>query len=88
MIAKGGVFAASILGRETPPSFVGRFGFSYGRDTDKFQGMEPATDGLPWLLTMLWPGWRRKWPGAMTREPIRFLWVRWWTPILCREENP
>ncbi|MEW6142277.1 MAG: rubredoxin [Chloroflexota bacterium] len=35
-ITKSHVFAASILSRDTPLSFVGQFGFKSGRDTNKF----------------------------------------------------
>lgn len=31
------VFAVSILGKETPMTLIGRFGFRSGRDTDKFE---------------------------------------------------
>ena len=32
-------FTASILSQDTPLSFIGRFGFKSGRDTDKFDGV-------------------------------------------------
>jgi ferric-chelate reductase [NAD(P)H] len=33
------VFSASVLCEETPLTFIGRFGFRSGRDTDKFEGI-------------------------------------------------
>lgn len=33
------VFAVSVLSKETPLSFIGRFGFKSGRDTNKFEGV-------------------------------------------------
>ena len=33
------VFAASILAKDAPLTFIGRFGFRSGRDYDKFQGI-------------------------------------------------
>ena len=33
------VFAVSVLARETPMEFIGRFGFKSGRDIDKFDGV-------------------------------------------------
>ena len=38
-IQESRVFSASILSRETPLSFIGRFGFRSGRDMDKFNGI-------------------------------------------------
>ena len=38
-IRESRVFTASILSRETPLSFIGRFGFRSGRDMDKFNGI-------------------------------------------------
>jgi len=46
------VFAVSVLSRETPMTFIGRFGFRCGRDFDKFEGVawrEGAT-GAPVVL--------------------------------------
>lgn len=37
-IKESRVFAASILCQDTPLTFIGRFGFKSGRDTDKFEG--------------------------------------------------
>ncbi|MEC9488296.1 MAG: flavin reductase [Halanaerobium sp.] len=36
-IAESGLFAVSILDRETPMELIGRFGFRSGRDIDKFK---------------------------------------------------
>ena len=33
------VFSVSVLAQETPLSFIGRFGFKSGRDTNKFEGV-------------------------------------------------
>ena len=33
------VFTVSVLSRDTPLTFIGRFGFKSGRETDKFQGI-------------------------------------------------
>ncbi|MFC2062792.1 rubredoxin [Chloroflexota bacterium] len=38
-ITESKVLAVSILAHDTPLSFVGRFGFKSGRDTDKFDGV-------------------------------------------------
>lgn len=43
-----GRFAFHILGEQSDPSLIGRFGFQSGRDTDKFAGLDYETkDGLP-----------------------------------------
>ncbi|MBI2830861.1 MAG: flavin reductase [Chloroflexi bacterium] len=34
------VFSVSVLCEDTPLTFIGRFGFKSGRDTDKFQGLD------------------------------------------------
>jgi rubredoxin len=34
-VSRGGVFGVSVLDRETPPTFIGLFGFRSGRDVDK-----------------------------------------------------
>jgi len=39
-IKESRVFAASILRQDTPLSFIGRFGFKSGRDTDKLEGID------------------------------------------------
>ena len=38
-ITQSRVFAASVLCQDTPLTFIGRFGFKSGRDTDKFEGV-------------------------------------------------
>ena len=38
-IRESGLFAASVLGRDTPLSFIGHFGFKSGRDIDKLSGI-------------------------------------------------
>ena len=38
-IKESRVFAASVLCQDTPLTFVGRFGFKSGRDTDKLEGI-------------------------------------------------
>ena len=38
-IEESRVFAASVLCQDTPLSFIGRFGFKSGRDTDKLDGV-------------------------------------------------
>ena len=50
-IRESGVFAVSVLGQETPLSFVGQFGFKSGRDTDKFAGVEYklGASGAPYV---------------------------------------
>src|ERR1035437_9945703 len=35
-ISKSGVFTVSILSKETPMTFIGKFGFKSGRDINKF----------------------------------------------------
>ncbi len=37
MVLKGGAFAVSVLERDTPLEFIGRFGFRAGRSYDKFE---------------------------------------------------
>lgn len=51
-IKESKVFAASILCEETPLTFIGRFGFKSGRDTDKFEGLDYKTGetGAPIVL--------------------------------------
>lgn len=45
-----GVFALNILGENVDPMVIGSFGFRSGRDTDKFEGIEPLVKGyLPVL---------------------------------------
>jgi len=38
-IKESRVFSASVLCQDTPLTFIGRFGFKSGRDTDKFEGI-------------------------------------------------
>ena len=49
MVEKSKVFSASVLSKNTPMEFIGRFGFKSGRDTDKFQGInyKKGTTGVP-----------------------------------------
>ena len=51
-IKESRVFAASVLCEETPLTFIGRFGFKSGRDTDKFEGIHYKTGdtGAPIFL--------------------------------------
>lgn len=46
------VFTVSILSRDTPLSFIGRFGFKSGREADKFNGInyKVANNGAPMVL--------------------------------------
>ncbi len=47
---KSGVFAFTILAEDSDPGLIGTFGFSSGRDTDKFAGVEYETvAGVPVL---------------------------------------
>jgi flavin reductase (DIM6/NTAB) family NADH-FMN oxidoreductase RutF/rubredoxin len=39
-IETGKVFTVSVLSKETPLSFIGRFGFKSGRDIDKLEGIK------------------------------------------------
>ncbi|WP_456478068.1 flavin reductase family protein [Geoglobus ahangari] len=39
-VSKSGVFSVSVLERQTPMTFIGRFGFRSGRDFDKFDGVD------------------------------------------------
>jgi len=38
-IRKSRIFTVSILSKETPMNYIGRFGFKSGRDIDKFEGV-------------------------------------------------
>jgi flavin reductase (DIM6/NTAB) family NADH-FMN oxidoreductase RutF/rubredoxin len=38
-IKESGVFAVSVIGQDTPLSFIGHFGFKSGRDVDKMEGI-------------------------------------------------
>lgn len=51
-IKKSRVFSVSVLPTETPMKFIGRFGFTSGRETDKFEGIKYriGVTGAPILL--------------------------------------
>ncbi len=51
-IRKSRVFAASVLGTDTPMEVIGRFGFRSGRDIDKFESVRyrTGTTGSPIVL--------------------------------------
>jgi len=51
-IRKSGVFAVSILSKNTPLKFIGHFGFRSGRGIDKFEGINYKTGktGAPIVL--------------------------------------
>jgi ferric-chelate reductase [NAD(P)H] len=51
-IKESRVFSASVLCEDTPLTFIGRFGFKSGRDTDKFDGInyEIGETGAPLVL--------------------------------------
>lgn len=51
-IKESRVFAASVLCQDTPLTFIGRFGFKSGRDTDKLAGVEYkiGNTGVPVVL--------------------------------------
>jgi ferric-chelate reductase [NAD(P)H] len=51
-IKESKVFAASVLCQETPLTFIGRFGFKSGRDTDKLEGInyKIGETGVPIVL--------------------------------------
>ena len=40
LIKQSGVFAVSVLSKDTPLSFIGNFGFKCGRDFNKFEGID------------------------------------------------
>jgi flavin reductase (DIM6/NTAB) family NADH-FMN oxidoreductase RutF len=48
-VRASGLFSVSVLERDTPMPFIGRFGFKCGRDTDKFCeiGYERGLTGVP-----------------------------------------
>lgn len=52
MIEESRVFTASVLCQSTPLSFIGRFGFKSGRDTDKLDGVDYriGETGVPVVL--------------------------------------
>lgn len=49
LIEKSGVFAVTVLEKETPLDFIGRFGFRTGREFNKFEGLkfETGETGVP-----------------------------------------
>lgn len=49
LILKSGLFAVSVLERETPLDFIGRFGFRSGKEFNKFEGLdyEVGVTGVP-----------------------------------------
>ena len=51
-IKESRVFAASVLCQDTPLTFIGRFGFRSGRDTDKLNGVDYkiGNTGVPVVL--------------------------------------
>ena len=52
LCAKSGVFTVSVLDKEAPMTFMGRWGFKSGRDIDKFEGIEyrMGKNGAPIVL--------------------------------------
>ena len=52
MCARSGVLALSVLDKEAPMTFMGRWGFKSGRDIDKFEGIRYRTgkNGAPIVL--------------------------------------
>jgi len=48
-VSRSGVFGVSVLGKETPPTFIGLFGFKSGRDVDKLAQVEykEGSSGCP-----------------------------------------
>ncbi len=52
LIQKSGAFGVSILSRETPMSFIGKFGFKSSREVDKFASvdMREGELGMPLVL--------------------------------------
>lgn len=51
-IKNSNVFSVSVLAKETPLDFIGRFGFKSGRDTDKYKNIsyKSGSNGAPVLL--------------------------------------
>jgi flavin reductase (DIM6/NTAB) family NADH-FMN oxidoreductase RutF/rubredoxin len=48
-VSRSGVFGVSVLDKETPPTFIGLFGFKSGRDVDKLAQVEykEGSSGCP-----------------------------------------
>lgn len=51
-IATSKVFSIAILSKDTPPKFIGQFGFKSGRELDKFKGVnyKIGKTGAPLIL--------------------------------------
>ncbi|MCX7994964.1 MAG: flavin reductase family protein [candidate division WOR-3 bacterium] len=51
-ISSSKVFSIAILSRDTPPKFIGQFGFKSGREIDKFKGVnyKLGKTGAPLIL--------------------------------------
>uniref|UniRef100_A0A7C6AFG2 Flavin reductase n=1 Tax=candidate division WOR-3 bacterium TaxID=2052148 RepID=A0A7C6AFG2_UNCW3 len=51
-IESSGVFSIAILSKNTPPKFIGQFGFRSGREIDKFKGVnyKSGITGAPLIL--------------------------------------
>jgi|UniRef100_A0A7V3VUH8 ferric-chelate reductase [NAD(P)H] len=51
-IESSGVFSIAILSKDTPPKFIGQFGFKSGREIDKFKGVnyKIGITGSPLIL--------------------------------------
>jgi flavin reductase (DIM6/NTAB) family NADH-FMN oxidoreductase RutF/rubredoxin len=52
VLQKSGVFAVSVLRKDTPAGLIGTFGYMSGKETDKFAGMNTIvkTSGAPVVL--------------------------------------
>ncbi len=51
-IKESGYFTVSVLSKDTPMQFIGRFGFKSGRDIDKFKGIkfDLSLNGMPYII--------------------------------------
>ncbi len=51
-IKGSGYFTVSVLSKDTPMQFIGRFGFKSGRDIDKFKGIkfDLSLNGMPYII--------------------------------------
>ena len=50
-IESSGTFSITVLRKETPMQFIGKFGFKSGRETNKFESIDYKTvDGVPIVL--------------------------------------
>ena len=45
-IKKSGLFSVTVLEKDTPMTFIGKFGFKSGRDFNKFEGTKYRTSGI------------------------------------------